>query len=230
MLAFSGAAVAILAAAGVVLEAAAPVGASAVSAAVRVSVSLPNVVTAGTAVTIAGRVSHAPADATAELESRAPSGGRWTVLARAKISHGRFSLRWTPRTSSFLTSRVIVVRRGRTLASTKTAMILVGAAPVYCAAPSPPGSLPAGDGYIVGGVYNVGGPAPGITVCQGQANTVTVTSAAGATVATQNVAGGQSYTFVVPAGMYTLQAGFCSGTATVRAGAETKADTVCPVP
>jgi hypothetical protein len=218
-----------LGASAAVLAAASPVGAAAESAKVRVTASLPNVVTAGSVAAIAGRASHAPAGARAELEGRSPAGGRWTVLASVAIAGGRFTLRWTPRTSSFLTSRVILVRRGRTLAGTKTTMILVGAAPVYCAAPGPPAMVPAGYGYIVGGVYNVGGPAPGITVCQGQANTVTVMTAAGATVATQNVAGGQSYTFVVPPGVYTLNAGYCRGSATVRAGAETKADTICPV-
>jgi hypothetical protein len=225
-----GAAAAGLLAAAVVLAVAAPVGAVAGHGKVRVTATIPGVVTAGMAVTIPGRTTHAPAGASAELEGRAPSAGRWTVLSRATVTRGRFSLRWTPRTSAFLTSRVIVVLRGATLASTKTAAILVGAAPVYCAAPSPPGMLTDGDGYIVGGVYNVGGPAPGITVCQGQANTVTLTGVTGATIATQNVAAGQSYTFVVAPGVYTLSTGFCHGTATVRSGAETKADTVCPVP
>jgi hypothetical protein len=94
-------------------------------------------------------------------------------------------------------------------------------------------SLPPGDGYIVGGVYSVGGPAPSSTACSGRANTVTLENSAGITVATQEVAPGESYVFIVPPGSYTLfvgRVGLCGGSATVAAGQATKADTICPVP
>jgi hypothetical protein len=226
---------AVLGAGALVGAAIAPVGIGyaatrAESTAARITISIPGTVTAGTAVVLRGRVSHAPGDSTVDLESRPPVGGRWTVLARGAVVHGRFAVTWRPRSASFVMARVILVRHARTLARTTPASVLIGAAPVYCAAASPPGSLPPGDGYIVGGVYNVGGPAPGITVCQGEANTVTVTGASGATVASQAVPAGQSYTFVLPAGTYQLSTGYCRGQATVTAGAGTHADTVCAVP
>jgi len=127
--------------------------------------------------------------------------------------------------------RVSVRRHGRNLASTSPSTVLVGPPPVHCAPPVPPGNIPAGDGWIVGGLYNTGGPAPGIHACADQAYTLTVTDAAGATVATVQVPVGRSYTVVLPAGGYTLRSsGFCSGTATVTAGKQTVADTVCLLP
>jgi hypothetical protein len=220
-----------LGAVAVVWGALAPVSASVAASPVVLKVALPGSGTAGTTIALLGRASRGSGGSTAELE-RTGAAGRWTVLAKGTVSGGRFRLLWKPRTSSFLTIRVIAVRRGKTIAHTKPASILIGAAPVYCAAPSPPGQLPPGDGYVVGGVYDVGGPAPGITVCVGRANTVTLTASSGAVAASQQVGPGDSYTFVVPAGTYTLAAGpgYCRGSATVRAGAETKADTVCDVP
>ncbi|HEX3873532.1 MAG TPA: hypothetical protein VHW26_05265, partial [Solirubrobacteraceae bacterium] len=165
-----------------VISAAVPFAAAAGSSAARITIALPDSGTVGRTVVLRGRVTHPPSDSTMDLERRG-AGGRWTVLAGGGIVHGRFAIRWKPRTASFLMIRVVLVRHARTIAATQTKSLLIGAAPVYCAAPSPPGNLPEGDGYIVGGVYNVGGPAPGITVCQGQANTVTVTGVTGATVA-----------------------------------------------
>ncbi|MEA2370513.1 MAG: hypothetical protein QOH12_907 [Solirubrobacteraceae bacterium] len=207
----------------------APVGAAARSSAAAIAVALPTGATVGRALRLDGRVDRGVAGATAELE-RSAGAGRWTVLAKGRVRGGRFALRWTPRSPGLLAIRVVAVEHGRTIASTRAGTIAIGAAPIYCAAPDPPGRLPRGYGYIVGGVYNVGGPAPGITVCRGQDGTVTVTDAAGRTVASRTVAGGQSYTFVLPAGTYTLEADFCRGEASVRAGAGTHADTVCPVP
>jgi hypothetical protein len=202
--------------------------ATASSPRVHVTAQLPTTGRAGTAARVQGRAAHAPTGAIAELERAA--GLRWIRLAAATISHGRFALSWTPPAAGFLTVRVVVVRRHVLLAKTPSASLLVGAAPVYCAPPQTPADVPPGDGTIVGGVYNEGGPAPGVYVCQGQANTVTLTSAAGASVATKEVAAGQSYAFVVPAGGYTLAAGYCRAQATVTAGRTTHTDTVCPVP
>lgn len=197
--------------------------------ATRITAALPRSGTVGTSVTVRGRVSRAPADSTAKLE-RSGTAGRWTVLATSPVRNGRFAVSWRPRTSGLLTVRLALARRGRTIATTRTSTILVGSAPVYCAAPSAPAGLAPGDGYVVGGVYNVGGPAPGITVCHGQAEQVTVTGATGVVVAAEDVAGGQSYTFELPPGLYELDAGACRGSATVHAGAETHADTICDVP
>ncbi|HEY5197043.1 MAG TPA: hypothetical protein VIJ51_08455 [Solirubrobacteraceae bacterium] len=222
---------ALLGAGAVVWGAVAPAGASAAAPVTRITVTLPGVATAGTALVVAGRVSHAPAGSTAELEGRPPvAGSRWSVLAKGRIAGGRFTAGWTPGTAGFLTIRAIVVRRSTTIAATRSASLLVGAAPVYCAPTTSLSPLPYGDGLIVGGVYNVGGPAPGITVCQGQANTVTVTDSFGSPVASVQLAAGQSYAIAVAAGSYTLSAGSCRGSAVVTAGAATHADTVCDVP
>jgi hypothetical protein len=217
--------------AGIVLSALAPAGASAAAAATRITATLPGVVTAGSAISVVGRVSHAPSGSTAELESRPPTGGAtWTVLARARISGGRFTLGWTPQTAGALKLRAIVVRRSQTIAATRSVSLLVGAAPAYCAPAAMLTPLPSGTGLIVGGVYNVGGPAPGITVCQDQTNTVTVTDSTGSPVASVEVPAGQSYAIVEPVGSYTLSAGSCRGSAVVKPGATTQADTVCYVP
>jgi len=206
-----------------------PVGAASGSSAGAIVVTLPTGATVGRALRLDGRFDRGVAGATAELE-RSAGGGRWTVLATGRVRGGRFALRWTPRSPGLLAIRVVAVGHGRTIASTRPGTIAIGSAPIYCAAPDPPGRLPQGYGYIVGGVYNVGGPAPGITVCRGQDGTVTVTDAAGRTVASRTVGAGGSYAFVLPAGTYTLEADFCRGQASVRAGAGTHADTVCPVP
>ncbi len=198
------------------------------SARSRVTAVLPRTGQVGRPLRVAVRVTRAPAGAVARFE-RSTAAGRWVVLASATVRAGGFGLRWTPRTAGLLTVRVAVVRRHGLLASTPNATLLVGLAPVSCSPPLAP-SLPPGEGAIVGGVYNAGGPAPGIYVCQGQANVVTLTDAAGATVAARQVPAGGSYAFVVPPGEYTLTAGFCRGTAVVTAGSATHADTVCAVP
>lgn len=192
---------------------------------VRLAVVVPASGHAGTAIRIDGR---ARGSATrAELEQRTPAG--WRILATTTVRGGAFTLRWTPRAAGFVTVRVRVDRLRRRLATSRPAPVLIGAAPVYCAAPAQP-SIPPGQGAIVGGVYNRGGPAPGIFACEGQANTVRLSDSTGATVATRQVAAGQSYAFVVRPGRYALKAGFCGGVATVTAGRSTHADTVCDVP
>ncbi|HWH10253.1 MAG TPA: hypothetical protein VG165_03935 [Solirubrobacteraceae bacterium] len=222
---------AVLGACAVVWGTFTPAGASAAGPATRITATLPGLATAGTAVVVSGRISHAPAGSTAELEARPPAGSaEWSVLAKARISGGRFIVGWTPQSAGFLKIRAIVVRRSRTIAATRSTSLLVGAAPVYCAPAAMLTPLPFGTGLIVGGVYNVGGPAPGIIVCQDQANTVTVTDSIGSPVASVELAAGQSYAIVVPAGSYTLTAGSCRGSAVVTQGATTHADTVCAVP
>ena len=108
---------------------------------------------------------------------------------------------------------------------------MVGQAPVYCAPPAPPGQVPPGDGWIVGGLYIDGGSlSRGIHHCAAGEYTITVLDQAGNTVATQRVEDGQSYTLVSPAGSYALRSGFCQAAVTVSAGSESKADTLCYVP
>lgn len=193
---------------------------------VHLSVRLPSTTGVARATVVAGTAAGAPAGAVAKLELRT-GYRRWTRLAAAKVGRaGAYTLRWTPATAGFVYIRVVIARRGRLLAATTAAPLVIGAAPIYCAPPGPATNVPAGDGTIVGGVYNAGGPAPGVYVCQGQANVVGLS---GASTATQQVPANGSYSFVVPAGSYTLSAGFCRGTATVTAGRTTHADTVCPV-
>jgi hypothetical protein len=230
---------ALLGAGAVVWGGLAPADASA-AAATRITVTLPGGVTAGTAVVVRGRVSHAPAGSTAELEARPPTGGVWTALGKARISGGRFAVGWTPQAAGLVRIRAIVVRRSRTIAATRSASLLIGAAPVgtapvgtapvACAPATSLTPLPYGTGMIVGGVYDVGGPPPGVVVCQDQPTTVTVMDSIGSPVASLQLAAGQSYAIVVPAGSYTLSAGACRGTAVVPAGATVQANTVCDVP
>jgi hypothetical protein len=103
--------------------------------------------------------------------------------------------------------------------------------PDDCAEPSPPVDVPAGDGWIVGGLYLSGGPYPGIFACQDASYTVTVTNEEGTVVATQQVtSGGQSYTFILPPARYTLTADGPTATSTVTAGAQTKTNIISPIP
>jgi hypothetical protein len=199
---------------------------------------LPAVVRAGDVMTVRGSVRNAARGTVATLQV-APlglrPGDRWRVVARARLTPGgAFALRWRVAGRGFegIAIRVTAIRRGRTLASTATLMVLVAPAPVYCAAPVAPAvNIPVGDGWVVGGLYIEGGPAPGVYECNPVSYTVTATNAAGAAVASERVAGGHSYTLVLPAGAYALRAMPCGfGTATITAGEQTKADMVCPVP
>jgi hypothetical protein len=127
--------------------------------------------------------------------------------------------------------RVTARRAGKLLAATAPAQTAIGPAAVYCKPPAPPAvNIPAGDGWIVGGLYIEGGPFPGIYECSSQAYTVLAKNSSGAAAAHENVPGGHSYTLVVPAGNYTLQSNFCRGSATVTAAKRTRANTYCYVP
>ncbi len=181
------------------------------------------------------------------------------MIALTSISKGRFALSWAPKVGSRVALRLAVRHRGRELAATKThhMTVLDNPAPAphttpeahptpethptperrewtpeYCPEPQFPSDVPAGDGWIVGGLYLSGGPAPGIFVCQSAPYTITVTDATGATVATQQVLDRQSYTFILPSGSYTLTSenGCIAEPAVVTAGAQTKANTVCNIP
>lgn len=164
--------------------------------------------------------------------------GAWQVLARRALKRGggHFALRWrVPASLSFKpwSMRLAVLVRGRAAAFTIPVQGIVGPATHRCAAPVPPAvNIPVGSGWVVGGAYIVGGPYPGVDQCFGQAYTVTAVNAAGAVVATQTVAGGRSYTLVLPAGTYTLSAGSCATHAavTVAPARQTQADVVCDVP
>jgi hypothetical protein len=61
-----------------------------------------------------------------------------------------------------------------------------------------------GMGLVTGGIYAVGGPAPGENVCE--AGTVRVTTLSGEVVDTEQVGSTESYAIAVPAGTYLVNA------------------------
>jgi hypothetical protein len=195
---------------------------------VTVAPPLPQAVRGGATVVVSGRIRNAPAGVAVVLEQKAASG--WRVLVRGRIEASRFTLRWRPHAPGLIKVRAALRLHSRDLAVSAAGQVVVGQAPVYCAAATPPASLPAGDGWIGGGVYIDGGPYPGIHACASGDHTVTVLDRAGNTVATQHVPDGESYAIVLPAGGYTLSSGFCRGSATVVAGVESQADILCFVP
>lgn|GEM_PF-4621202 len=79
-------------------------------------------------------------------------------------------------------------------------------------------------------MYGEGGAYPGEYACSSEPYTVTAENHGGDVAASERVAARHSYTLVVPAGSYTLRSGACSGSATVRAGRRTTADTYCRYP
>ena len=206
---------------------------SAATASIRLARPVPDVVRIGDTLTIRGRVTHAPPRPWIALQTM--RARPWVTVVRARATGGgRFVLRWHvgPRT---LTGpwlfRVAVLVAGRALTATHSVTVGVGPAFVRCSAPVPPAvNIPVGDGWIVGGLYDEGGPFPGIDECSPSGYTITATAADGTVAATQTVAGGHSYTLVVPAGTYTLNARFCRGQATVTAGRQTAANTICAFP
>ena len=202
---------------------------------IRLARRLPSVVRIGDTVTIAGRLAPAPPQRpTIALQGRRLRS--WLTLARTRPTHaGRFTLRWHVRDGTLtgpLQLRVLALGGGRIVAATQPVTAGVGPRVVRCAAPVPPGTdIPAGDGWIVGGLYDEGGPFPGIDQCSSSAYTITATASDGTVAATQAVAGDQSYTLVVPAGTYALSAShLCRGQATVTAGQQTVANTICAFP
>lgn len=123
-----------------------------------------------------------------------------------------------------------LLRGRRPIATSAATPVLVGAAVVPCHPAAAPPDLPAPAGWIAGGVYLEGGPAPGIDQCQRTPSTVTATSGSGSVVASQALEGCGGYALVVPAGAYQLRDGACRGQATVIAGRRTVADTDCSIP
>jgi hypothetical protein len=210
-------------------------------AAITLAKPLPALVRLQQTVVVSGRVRPSVNAAVAALEYRPPPGaGRqtWTFLATASIGkNGAFSLRWKVKQlkSVPISLRVVAVRDVRTLAATAPVQSAIGPAAVPCAAPVPPAvNIPVGAGWIEGGLIIQGGAFPGVYECESQPYTITATNTTtGAVAARMNVAGGHSYTLVVPAGTYTLSAtAGCPGrgTATVTAAMGTTANTYCDVP
>jgi len=196
---------------------------------ITLSSPLPSVVRISQQVSVAGDVTHR-----GRVELELSRTGTWEVVARVRSgTHGAFDLRWQLADGTAIGPvklRVVLVRHGRRLAATTATQSAIGPAAVYCNPPRPPSDVPAGDGWIVGGRYIIGGAFPGVDECSGQSYTVTATGSSGQAAATETVPADDSYALVVPAGSYTLQSDGCRGSATATAGQETVADTDCLVP
>ena len=181
----------------------------------------------GQVVAVSGTTTHPPAHARIQLQGRMTAA--WLALLTVSFHGDNFTLHWHVRAREFQLRAVLLSGRQR-IAASAVASLLVGSAIVRCHPAAAPANLPAGDGWIEGGVYLEGAPAPGIDQCQSRFSTVTASSASGYVVASQNLAAGDGYALVVPAGTYQLQDGECSGEATVIAGRRTVADTDCNFP
>lgn len=191
----------------------------------------------GQTIRFSGRV-RCRARSVATLQGRVvgPHVRRWRALERAPLPAGaaRFSLRWKVPSSlqgKQFSIRVAVLVHGRAAAFTIPVTGIIGPSVVKCLPPVPPAvNIPPGDGWIVGGLYDEGGPYPGINECSPTPYTVTATDSYGRTLASVTVPGRASYTIVVPAGSYTLASGACHGSATVTAGHGTQANVYCLFP
>jgi hypothetical protein len=181
----------------------------------------------GQVVAVSGTVTHPPAHARIQLQGRTTAA--WHALLTVSFRGDNFTLHWHVRARQLQLRAVLLSGRHR-IATSEAASLLVGSAIVRCHPAAAPADLPAGNGWIGGGVYLRGGPAPGIDQCQSSSSAVTATSVSGDVVASQNLAGGDGYALVVPAGTYQLQDGECTGKATVIAGHRTVADTDCDFP
>jgi hypothetical protein len=181
----------------------------------------------GQLVAVSGTVTHLSAHGRIELQGRLTAG--WHTLLRVPLKDDAFTLHWHVRGRDFQLRAVLLSDAGR-VATSAVAPILVGSAIVRCRPAPAPTHLPAGDGWISGGVHLLGGPAPGIDQCQSSPSTVIATSAAGNRAASLSLRGGDGYSLVLPAGSYRLRDGQCRGTATVIAGRRTVADTDCDFP
>src|SRR5206468_2544950 len=147
---------------------------------------------------------HLPAGAKVGLQERPGTSGAWTTVARTRrIEHGSFTLRWTVPQKSGLTLqlRAVALRHGRVLAASKPQIDPLAPPPTACAPPPKPGMVPLGDGVVQGGLYWEGGPAPGQGPnCWSRAYAVSATDSRGKVMATQEVAAGNGYTLILPAG------------------------------
>lgn len=193
---------------------------------------MPKVLAVGERLSLTGHVRNAPRRGRVALELSRGAGWR-TVVSGPLGRHGGFALHWRIGGATKLGPlrlRLVLRQKSRLLAATAPAASAVGSSGAACNPPGGPGAVPAGDGWIVGGLYGEGGPAPGTRRCADVPYTITATDSAGTVVTRETVPADGSYTLVVPAGSYTLQSGGCRGTASVTAGEPTSADTVCLYP
>jgi hypothetical protein len=199
---------------------------------------IPATVQVGERLTIAGHVRKGPRRARVALESS--TGRHWQIKASTALKRGgAFTVRWLipDRTETGpLKLRLILKKKSRLLANTPPAESAVGSSTGVGSSSGPcgtrpaVGSVPAGDGWIVGALFSEGGHPPGTPRCASESYSVTASNSAGMAVATQLVPAGDSYTLVVPAGDYTLRSGGCRGAAAVNAGQQTDANVDCLYP
>lgn len=161
-------------------------------------------------------------------------GNDWRVMASTALERdGAFALHWlVPNRTAVgpLKLRLILRWKSRRLAATPPREAAVAPSGTACNPPAAPGTVPAGDGWIVGGLYGEGGPPPGAPRCAAGSYTVTAGNLAGTVAKSETVPADDSYSLVVPAGRYILTSGACHGTATVAAGRQTDANIYCRYP
>lgn len=192
---------------------------------------IPTLLSAGERVKLSGRVSGGSRGEQIALESHA--GGAWKIVKRAPVSAGAFKLAWTPAAGQTLTLRLTLRLAGRVIAYSSKLTLRVGPAPQFCPKAPAPTSVPAGDGWVYGGLYDSGGPAPGVFNCQSGPYTVVAVDEAGQPALSQPVSG-MDYVLLLPAGSYELEADesscFSEAAVLVVAGKGVKANTICDVP
>lgn len=204
---------------------------------------VPTTLTVGSSADVTGRIKHWKKTAGLRIRLQMRSHGQstddvpsaWVVVDNEQAKHSAFSLSFTPTSTHELDLRLQLTRRGAVLATSPRTVVdphrAAGTqAKTPCAtAATPP--IPAGQGALIGGIYTVGGPAPGVDQCATAPSSLVIVSAdTGQVVATIPVAGPQEYVATLAPGSYSLSAGSCTGTATITAGMVTRADTYCNVP
>jgi hypothetical protein len=205
--------------------------ATGVSSGPSIRITLPKLVRSGTVITVSGRMRNAPAEAVLALQQLVPATGNpplaWEDIVQWRARGAVFALRWRPATTGILTVRVAVRTAGIVRAVSGGQALRVGLPPAYCNAPAPSlTQVPAGDGVLMGTLDVLTG-APARYACMVGAYTITVADPTGSIVASVPVPAGQSYAIALPAGSYRLKSGSCEGTATIVAGMQVRADTVC---
>lgn len=210
----------------------APVASASGRAIVRLSAPVSSLLAAGEHVKIRGRVLDSPRRSQMALEASS-SGTGWHVVARAPVRGGRFSLSWLPPAGRRTTVRLSLRHAGRLLARSSPVGVSVGPPPQLCPEAHAPANLPAGDGWVVGGLYDEGGPAPGIFDCVSGPYEIVAIDDAGNQQGSVKVGGLESYVLVLPPGSYELhnaEDNCFSEEVTVVAGMAVKANTVCQIP
>jgi hypothetical protein len=123
----------------------------------------------GQVVAVSSTATHPPAHARIQLQGRMTAA--WHALLTVSFHGDNFTLHWHVRAREFQLRAMLLSGRHR-IATSAVASLLVGSAIVRCHPAAAPANLSASDGWIEGGVYLQGGPAPGIDQCQSRSSTV----------------------------------------------------------